>query len=33
LADIDSLVAPIKDLNWTQGHEEYADPGSVPSRP
>jgi L-galactose dehydrogenase len=33
LADIDSLVAPIKNLNWSQGHEEYADPGSVPSRP
>lgn len=32
LADIDWLVAPIKNLNWTQGQEEYDDPGSVPSR-
>ncbi|MGA9595455.1 MAG: aldo/keto reductase [Acidimicrobiia bacterium] len=32
LAGIREIVAPIKNLNWSQGVPEYNDPGSVPSR-
>jgi L-galactose dehydrogenase len=32
LAGIDEIVAPVKNLNWTQGIPEYYDPGSVPRR-
>ena len=31
LARIESMVAPVKDLNWTQGRAEHDDPGSLPS--
>jgi hypothetical protein len=33
LIEIEALVAPIRDLNWAQGHPDYDDPGSVPSSP
>ena len=33
LAEIEEIVAPIKNLNWVQGVPEYSDPGSVPMRP
>jgi len=32
LTEIDALVAPVRNLNWTQGQPEYDDPGTVPSR-
>ena len=32
LAEIEDMVAPIRDLNWIQGYPEYSDPGSVASR-
>jgi hypothetical protein len=32
LAEIEALVAPVRNLNWTQGHPEYNDPGTVPGR-
>jgi L-galactose dehydrogenase len=30
MSEIEALVAPVRDLNWTQGLPEYSDPGSVP---
>jgi L-galactose dehydrogenase len=32
LAGIEEIVAPIKNVNWSQGVPEYNDPGSVPNR-
>jgi L-galactose dehydrogenase len=29
LEELEQLVSEVKDLNWSQGYQEYDDPGSV----